>query len=90
MALYVVARGRRVGIDIEYICEDFAALEMADRFFSKDEVEALKALSSELRTRTFFNCWTGKESLYQSNRTASLPSSGEAQERPSGPTKRHE
>jgi 4'-phosphopantetheinyl transferase len=62
MALYAVAWGRRVGVDIEYMCEDFATLEVADRFFSKDEFEALKATPADQRAKAFFNCWSRKES----------------------------
>src|SRR5882672_3797099 len=62
MALYAVARGRHVGIDIEYMREDFATLDVAERFFSKDEFEALKAVASDQRTKAFFNCWSRKES----------------------------
>jgi 4'-phosphopantetheinyl transferase len=62
MALFAVARGRRIGVDIEYICEDFATLEVAERFFSKDEFEAFKAAPSDQRTKAFFNCWSRKES----------------------------
>jgi 4'-phosphopantetheinyl transferase len=61
MALYAVARGRRVGVDIEYMQEDFATLEVAERFFSKNEFEALKSVSSDHRTKAFFNCWSRKE-----------------------------
>jgi 4'-phosphopantetheinyl transferase len=62
MALYAVARRRRVGIDIEHMREDFATLEVARRFFSKDEFEALKAMPTDQRTKAFFNCWSRKES----------------------------
>jgi 4'-phosphopantetheinyl transferase len=62
MALYALVRGRRVGIDIEYMREDFATLEVAERFFSKDEFEALKATPNDRRTGAFFNCWSRKES----------------------------
>jgi 4'-phosphopantetheinyl transferase len=62
MALYAVTRGRRVGIDVEYIRDDFATLEVAECFFSRDEVEALKAVASDRRTEAFFNCWSRKES----------------------------
>jgi 4'-phosphopantetheinyl transferase len=61
MALYVVARGRRVGIDIEFAQEDFATLEIAERFFSKEEIESLKAVPITRRTDAFFNCWSRKE-----------------------------
>jgi len=63
LALYAVTRGRNVGIDIEYIREDFATLEIAERFFSKNEVEMLKSLPSNQRTIGFFNCWSRKESF---------------------------
>lgn len=62
MALYAVVRGRRVGIDVEYMREDFATIEVADRFFSKDEFEALKTTPNNRRTEVFFNCWSRKES----------------------------
>jgi 4'-phosphopantetheinyl transferase len=62
MALYAIARGRRVGIDVEYMREDFATLEVAESFFSKDEFEALKATPIDRRTEAFFNCWSRKES----------------------------
>lgn len=63
LTLYAVTRGRAVGIDIEYIREDFATLEIAERFFSKDEVAALKSLPTEQRTMGFFNCWSRKEAF---------------------------
>jgi 4'-phosphopantetheinyl transferase len=62
MALYAVARERRVGVDIEYVRGDFATPEVAERFFSKDEFEALKAAPIDRRTEAFFNCWSRKES----------------------------
>jgi 4'-phosphopantetheinyl transferase len=63
LALYAVTRGRRIGVDIEYIREDFATLTIAERFFSSEEVKALKSLPADLRTRGFFNCWSRKESF---------------------------
>jgi 4'-phosphopantetheinyl transferase len=62
IALYAVARGRRVGIDVEYTREDFATLEVAENFFSKDEFEAFNATPIDRRTEAFFNCWSRKES----------------------------
>lgn len=62
MALYAIARERRVGIDVECMREDLAILEITERFFSKDEFEALKAAPSDQRTKAFFNCWSRKES----------------------------
>ena len=62
MALYALTIGREVGIDIEYIREDFATLEIAEHFFAKAEVNALAALPAEQRVKAFFNCWSRKES----------------------------
>ncbi|MBO0862855.1 MAG: 4'-phosphopantetheinyl transferase superfamily protein, partial [Chloracidobacterium sp.] len=62
MALYAIASERRVGIDVENMREDFATLEVAERFFSKDECEAWKAVPRDQRTKAFFNCWSRKES----------------------------
>jgi 4'-phosphopantetheinyl transferase len=61
MALFAVARGREVGVDIEHARDDFEHLDLAGRFFSAREVETLKALPPEAQTQAFFNCWTRKE-----------------------------
>jgi 4'-phosphopantetheinyl transferase len=61
LALYVVARGREVGLDVEYMREDFASETVAEHFFSGRELEALRGLPSNERTQGFFNCWTRKE-----------------------------
>jgi 4'-phosphopantetheinyl transferase len=63
LVLYAVTIKRAVGIDIEYIREDFATLEIAELFFSKDEVAALKSLPTDQRTAGFFNCWSRKEAF---------------------------
>lgn len=61
IALYAIARGRRVGLDIEHVREDFDALTLAERFFSPAEVAALRELLPEQQIGAFFNCWTRKE-----------------------------
>ncbi|MDT5269199.1 MAG: 4-phosphopantetheinyl transferase [Acidobacteriota bacterium] len=61
MALYACVLGREVGVDIELLRDDFANLEVAERFFSKAEICALGSLPAHLRTQAFFNCWTRKE-----------------------------
>jgi len=61
LALCAVADGREVGVDIEYIRADFADEQIARRFFSPREVEALCALPFRAQVRAFFNCWTRKE-----------------------------
>jgi 4'-phosphopantetheinyl transferase len=61
VALYAVASGREVGIDLEYVREEFACLEIAERFFSPREVAALSTLLPEERAPAFFDCWARKE-----------------------------
>src|SRR5262245_12475735 len=63
LALYAVTRERVVGIDIEYIRKNFATLEIAEHFFSMDELAALKSLPVDLRTTGFFTCWSRKEAF---------------------------
>lgn len=61
VALYAVAAGRAVGVDIERVREDFAGLDIARNFFSPHEVAALSALPEGERATAFFDCWTRKE-----------------------------
>lgn len=60
-ALYVVSRGREIGVDLELIRDDLEVEQIAERFFSRQEVSVFRALPTELRRRAFFLCWTRKE-----------------------------
>ena len=60
-ALFAVARGRDVGVDLEPVDPTFATREVAERFFSPCEVETLGALPEVQQTEAFFQCWTRKE-----------------------------
>jgi 4'-phosphopantetheinyl transferase len=57
-----IARARAIGVDVESVLPQRAALEVADRFFAPAEVAALRALPSEQQHRRFFDYWTLKES----------------------------
>lgn len=61
VAVYVVARGRHVGIDVERVRTDVAAEQIADHYFSRRELAALRALPAEARPEAFFTCWARKE-----------------------------
>lgn len=61
MALFAVASEREVGVDVETLRDDVACAEVAARFFSRREVDALAALPSRSFVRAFYNCWTRKE-----------------------------
>ncbi len=60
LALYAVARGRDVGIDVEKI-DPRLENGIAEQFFSPREVAALRSLPSAGQTEAFFACWTRKE-----------------------------
>lgn len=61
LALIAVARGRRLGVDIELVEHNMLDLEGVARIFSDDEQAAIKALPAERQTEGFFRCWVRKE-----------------------------
>ena len=61
LALIAVTSNRAIGVDIEFIRPEFASEELAERFFSRTEVSALRALPADMQSEAFFNCWTRKE-----------------------------
>jgi 4'-phosphopantetheinyl transferase len=60
-AIYAFSLGRQIGVDLEYIREDLAGDQIAERFFSAREIAELRTVPAELRKEAFFNCWTRKE-----------------------------
>lgn len=58
----IVARDREVGVDVEDRDRTGRLLNVADRYFSPSEVEALHALPEEEQLERFFLYWTLKES----------------------------
>jgi 4'-phosphopantetheinyl transferase len=61
LALFAVTRGREIGIDLEWIRAGLSDEQIAERFFSTQEVRALRRLPRHLQDEAFFNCWTRKE-----------------------------
>lgn len=61
LALYAIALGREVGVDVEYIRQEADLMKIAERFFSPREVTALRAMPPDLQIPGFFRCWTRKE-----------------------------
>ena len=61
LVVYAFARGRDIGVDLEYIrpVPDFERISA--NFFSARENVALNSLPTEQRQEAFFNCWTRKE-----------------------------
>ena len=51
----------RIGVDIEKNKEDFSSMEIAEKYFSKNEYEQLLSLRKNDRNKAFYYCWTRKE-----------------------------
>ena len=61
VSLCAVAWNQEVGIDIEFIKPDIHVEHIADRFFSLEESQTLKALPYKERLEAFYQIWTLKE-----------------------------
>lgn len=61
VALLAVALDAELGVDVEHIRADFASEEIAQRFFSRAEVEVFNSLPKDEQVAAFFRCWTRKE-----------------------------
>ena len=62
-----LTESRQVGIDVERIRMDTNARELAERFFSRPEVEWLQSQPASEQIPAFFTCWTGKEAYLKAN-----------------------
>lgn len=61
LAVYAFVEEHELGVDVEYMKEDFAGEDIARHFFSAYEVETFLALPESERAAAFFRCWTRKE-----------------------------
>ena len=77
LALYAVARGRRVGVDVEHIRAGPSFMQIARRFYSPRECAELESLPADRRTGAFFRLWTRKEAHAKATgRGLSMPFEG--------------
>jgi len=63
VALLAFARQREVGVDIEQVRPLDDGEQIAERFFSQNEVAVFTAVPPEQKPQAFFNCWTRKEAF---------------------------
>jgi 4'-phosphopantetheinyl transferase len=61
VAVCAMGRHRNLGIDVEKIREEFGGEDVANRYFSRREVQALMHLPPQQRAIAFFAGWTRKE-----------------------------
>lgn len=74
VALLAFTQGRALGVDVEYVREDFDHETIARRFFSVQEQGQLAAFAPAERYVGFFRCWTRKEAYIKAQGTGlSLP-----------------
>ena len=69
VALVAITQDREIGVDVEWVREDFAFDEVAQRFFTTREVTALHALPLHLQREAFYKCWTSKEAFLKAKGT---------------------
>ncbi|MCC7367464.1 MAG: 4'-phosphopantetheinyl transferase superfamily protein [Chloroflexi bacterium] len=61
MIVCLVAAEREIGVDVEDTARNSATVEIADRYFSSDEVHRLRRLPLAAQPSRFFDIWTLKE-----------------------------
>lgn len=68
-ALIAATQQTVVGIDLEFVKNDFEFHEVAERFFTDREMSALRALPPSLQRHAFYKCWTSKEAFLKARGT---------------------
>jgi 4'-phosphopantetheinyl transferase len=63
LALFAFTLKHPIGVDIEFIRDDFDFIPIAQRFFSAKENLDLLALPTDQQLQAFFNCWSRKEAF---------------------------
>ncbi|MGH9455851.1 MAG: 4'-phosphopantetheinyl transferase family protein [Terriglobia bacterium] len=61
--LHAFSLGRRVGVDIERIRQDFSGHDVAQRFFSRREAAFISSQPEASQPKVFFTTWARKEAL---------------------------
>jgi 4'-phosphopantetheinyl transferase len=67
MAVIAVGVGSAIGVDIERMRDHVNTVDLAERFFSAREREALRSLPENLRFQAFYACWARKEAFLKAN-----------------------
>jgi 4'-phosphopantetheinyl transferase len=66
-ALYAVAPGPDIGVDIEWLRPWADADDVAEQFFSSREATTLRALPEPVRSSCTLACWTRKEAFVKAH-----------------------
>lgn len=63
MIVMAFTRNFDIGVDIEKLKDDFDVIDIAQHFFSPDEIQTLEALPEKEQVHGFYRCWTRKEAF---------------------------
>lgn len=63
IALFAFIKKHHVGVDVEFVNPAIDVKDIAEKFFSTNEIMKLLALPEKQQTLGFFNCWTRKEAF---------------------------
>jgi len=66
-ALYAITPRKKIGIDIESIRDDISVRQVAQQFFSQNEISSLEKIDINKRSRLFFQYWTRKEAFLKAS-----------------------
>jgi 4'-phosphopantetheinyl transferase len=61
LAAIAVTHSGAIGVDVERVRENVDSLQLAERYFSKQESAWVRSHSVSKRAGAFFSCWTAKE-----------------------------
>ncbi|WP_373516842.1 4'-phosphopantetheinyl transferase superfamily protein [Pricia sp.] len=62
-AVFGFVQDGEIGVDIEKVKNNLEVMDIAQHFFSSDEIKALEVLPLHERIAAFYRCWTRKESF---------------------------
>ena len=63
IALFAFTKKFNIGVDVEFVNPDIEVKEIAENFFSTNEIRIYLPYLREQQTLGFFNCWTRKEAF---------------------------
>jgi 4'-phosphopantetheinyl transferase len=67
LAMLAIGDGIQIGIDVEFVRPICNVNELAERFFSPNEVTAFRTFPDSQRLIAFYTCWTRKEAFVKAS-----------------------
>jgi 4'-phosphopantetheinyl transferase len=67
MALYAVTRNMEIGVDVECLRSDVEYEEIAERFFTANEMAVLRTIPANKKRKAFYTWWTRKEACFKAH-----------------------